>query len=195
MPPSAPRAAPPGATASPIARLQRMARWMRALIACGAIGLMLATASLALEGEGPLQAHLRATLAAAGIADNAVLRPGTLPMLMLIGLPSVLLGLFMLLQAWRLFGAYGRGQVFGPAAVRHLRAIAWALIASSFWHVAASTLGILLLTWHNPPGQRRLQFGVSWEDYLVALFGGLLIAIAWAMTEAGRIEQDNAGFV
>lgn len=195
MPASARPAASTATPALPIARLQRMARWMRALIALGAAALLSATASLWLSGSGPLSAHIQHLMAAAGLADNAALPAGTMTALFLIGLPNVLLGLFALLQAWRLFGAYGRGQVFGPGAVRHIRAIAWALIATSFWHMASSTLSILLLTWHNPPGHRQLSLGISWEDYLSALFGGLLIAMAWAMTEAGRIEQDNAGFV
>jgi Protein of unknown function (DUF2975) len=181
--------------ASPIARLQRMSRWMRALIAFGAACLLFGSVSPWFTGGESLRAHIQAHVNPAGLNTDAVLAPGTMTLLLLVALPNLLLGLFTLLQAWRLFGAYGRGHVFGPAALRHIRAMAWALIATSFWHVASSTLSILLLTWHNPPGQRQLSLGVSWEDYLAALFGGLLIAMAWAMAEAGRIEQDNAGFV
>jgi hypothetical protein len=176
-------------------RLQRMSRWMRALIAFGAACLLFATVSMWISSDGPFYGRIRGFIAAAGLAEDAALPAGTLTAVLLINLLNALLGLFAMLQAWRLFGAYGRGQVFGPAAVRHLRAIAWALIATSVWHVLSATLSILLLSWHNPPGQRQLSIGVSLEDYLGALFGGLLIAIAWAMTEAARIEQDNAGFV
>ena len=54
---------------------------------------------------------------------------------------------------------------------------------------------MLLLTWHNPPGQRRLVLGFGWEDYLCLLFGGLLFAVSWAMAEARRLETENASFV
>lgn len=50
---------------------------------------------------------------------------------------------------------------------------------------------MLLLIWHNPPGQRRLVLGFGWEDYLCLLFGGLLFAVSWAMVEARRLETEN----
>jgi hypothetical protein len=68
-------------------------------------------------------------------------------------------------------------------------------LVTTICHTLSGTLGVLLLTWGNPPGQRQLLIGISWDEYLSALLAGLLIAVAWAMPEAGRIEQDNAGFV
>jgi hypothetical protein len=68
-------------------------------------------------------------------------------------------------------------------------------LVTTICHTVSGTLGVLLLTWGNPPGQRQLLIGISWDEYLSALLAGLLIAVAWAMPEAGRIEQDNAGFV
>ena len=67
--------------------------------------------------------------------------------------------------------------------------------ANAFVRPAADTVLVLLLTWDNPPGQRRLVLGFGWEDYLCLLFGGLLFAVSWAMVEATRIETENAGFV
>ena len=162
---------PTDSTASPRERLQRMSRWMRALIALGALGLVAFIANIVFDRN-----------------------PGTHEEL-LRHAPSAVVGLFVFWQAWTLFAAYGRGQVFGVAAIRPLRRIAWALLAQALVHPLSNTLAVLAATWHNPPGQRQLQLGVSFEDYLCVLFGGLLIAMAWAMTEASRIEQDNAGFV
>ena len=161
---------------SPLLRLKRMSRWMRALILLGAAGLLTDTVS---------------SWTTADLPADLLTRMG----LLALGVPSLLLGWFTLLQAWHLFAAYGRGEVFGSVAIGHVRALALALVATALWHIAQATLTVLLQTWHNPPGQRQLEFGLSWEDYLGVLFGGLLRAMAWAMTEAGRIEQDNAGFV
>jgi Protein of unknown function (DUF2975) len=108
---------------------------------------------------------------------------------------SVALGLYALLQVWHLFGAYGRGVVFGPEASGRLRKLAWALMATAFVRPLTKTVVVLLLTLNNPPGQRQLVIGLSWEDYLSLLFGGLLLAMSWAMAEAHRIEQENAGFI
>lgn len=155
---------------TPRERLQRVSRWMRAVIVAG-VGVLAVVLATVASAEGDLGVELA--------------RHG----------PSALVGLYVLWQAWRLFAAYGRGEVFGAAAIGPVRRIAWALVAEACIHPLSNTLAVLLQTWHNPPGQRQLQFGVSFEDYLCVLFGGLLIAMAWAMTEASRIEQDNAGFV
>lgn len=175
----------------PCVRLQRMSRWMRALIAAGAVALVAAIGWIWFGDPSLIERRMR-ELAGMPVLDlPTAVRPG----LMLLSALGVALCLFILAQAWQLFGAYGRGQVFGPAAIVPVRRIAWALLAAAALRPLSDTLGILLLTWHNPPGQRRLVLGVSWEDYLCLLFGGLLIAMAWAMTEASRLEQDNAGFV
>ena len=181
--------------ASPRVRLQRMSLWMRALIASGAIVIVVATGWVWLGDDGLIEQRLR-EMAGAPLLPDGVLLPAALKaMLFLLSAPSSLIGLFMLWQAWLLFGAYGRGQVFDAPAIAPVRRLAWALVAAAVLRPLSSTLSVLLLTWNNPPGQRQLVFSVSWEDYLCVLFGGLLIAMAWAMTEAGRIEQDNAGFV
>jgi hypothetical protein len=183
------------AAASPRVRLQRMSLWVRALIASGAIVIVVATGYVWLGDDGLIEQRMR-EMAGAPLPQEGVLLPVAVKaMLFLLSAPSSMLGLFMLWQTWQLFGAYGRGQVFGEPAIAPVRRLAWALVAAAVLRPLSNTLSVLLLTWHNPPGQRQLVFGVSWEDYLSVLFGVLLIAMAWAMTEASRIEQDNAGFV
>ena len=176
-------------------RLQRMSRWMRALVAAGAAGLLAATVCIFRDDSGLIEARVRELIGAATPMLGPTLAPGPRAALFALGAPLIGLGLIMLLQAWRLFGAYGRGQVFGPAAIGAIRKLAWALIGTALLRPATATATVLYLTWNNPPGRRQLVLGISWEDYLCGLFGGLLIAMAWAMTEAGRIERDNAGFV
>jgi hypothetical protein len=181
--------------ASPRARLKTMSRWMRALIAAGAVAIVLATGWVWLGDDGLIEQRMR-ELAGAPIPNEGVLLPAAVKAtLFLLSAPSALIGLFMLWQAWQLFGAYGRGQVFGEPASTPVRRLAWALVLAAVLRPLSNTLSVLLLTWHNPPGQRQLVFSISWEDYLCVMFGGLLIAMAWAMTEASRIEQDNAGFI
>lgn len=180
---------------SPRARLKYMSRWMRLLIALGALALVLATGWVWLGDDGLIEQRMR-ELAGAPIPTDGVLLPAAVKAtLFVLSAPSALIGLFMLWQAWQLFGAYGRGQVFGAPAIAPVRRLAWALVVSAVLRPLSTTLGMLLLTWHNPPGRRQLVVSVSWEDYLCVMFGGLLVAMAWAMTEASRIEQDNAGFV
>ncbi len=191
MPTATLRAAPD----SPRRRLQRMSLWMRVLIAAGAavllgVGVWMCTSDTAL-----LDAHSRLADQAAVSAEQLARMPSTRVWIVATALPGMLLALYGLLQAWHLFGAYGSGVVFGPSASGRLRRLGWVFIASAVVHPAANTVLVLLLSWHNAPGQRRLVLGFGWEDYLCLLFGGLLFAVSWAMIEATRLETENAGFV
>ena len=53
----------------------------------------------------------------------------------------------------------------------------------------------VVLTLGNPPGQRQLVIGLSWDDYLAVLLAVVLIAIATVMAEAVRVAEENEGFV
>jgi hypothetical protein len=183
------------APGSPRHRLQRMSVWMRALIAAGGLVLLGVVAWICSSDTALLDSTHRLAGPAAVSAEQLASAPNTRLWLVATALPGVLLSLYGLLQAWHLFGAYGRGVVFGRAASTRLRRLAWVFVATAFVHPAAQTVLVLLLSWHNPPGQRRLALGFGWDDYLCLLFGGLLLAVSWAMVEAARVEAENAGFV
>jgi Protein of unknown function (DUF2975) len=183
------------APGSPRHRLQRMSLWMRALIAAGGIVLLGVVVWMCASDTALVDSYQRLAGPAAVSAEQLASAPNTRLWIIATALPGVLLSLYGLLQAWHLFGAYCLGVVFGRAASTRLRRLGWVFIATAFMHPAAETVLLLLLTWHNPPGQRRLVLGFGWEDYLCLLFGGLLFAVSWAMVEATRIETENAGFV
>ncbi len=179
----------------PAERLRRMSLWMQALIAAGALILVLVPAFFWLADTEVLQRAAAELLPASAQPGRFTITPEVRGWAMVVVSVSVALGLYALLQVWHLFGAYGRGVVFGPEASRRLNRLAWALMASAVVRPLTKTVVVLLLTWHNPPGQRQLVISLAWEDYLSLLFGGLLFAMSWAMAEARRLEQENAGFV
>lgn len=186
----------PGSTLpSATDRLRRMSRWMRSLVGVGAVILVLVPGLFWTTDPAELQRAAAALLPASDppgrLTITAELRRWVIPVVAV----NVALGLYALLQVWHLFAAYGRGVVFGPEASGRLRKLAWALMATALVRPLTKTVVVLMLTWHNPPGQRQLVIGLSWEDYLSLLFGGLLFAMSWAMAEARRIEQENASFV
>jgi hypothetical protein len=176
-------------------RLRRTSLWMRALIAIGALILVLVPGIFWTAEPDVLQKAAADLLPATAQPSRFTITPGIKAWVMAVVALSVALGLYALLQAWHLFGAYGRGVVFGPEASARLRRLAWALMAAALVRPLTKTVVVLLLTWHNPPGQRQLVISLSWEDYLSLLFGGLLFAMSWAMAEARRLEQENASFV
>ncbi len=172
-----------------------MSLWMRALIAFGAIFVLAAPFALLLASDDAVQGYV-ANFAEESLRSAAVSFPPILRWWALaLALPNVALGLFALWQAWHLFGAYGRGVVFGPQASARLRTLGRCFIGAAVLRPATHTALMLVLTWHNPPGKRQLVVTFSSDDYLCLLFGGLLLAVSWAMAEARRLEQENAGFV
>jgi hypothetical protein len=172
-----------------------MSRWMRGLVALGAI--VLSTVPFVFWGTDlqTLESTARNLLPGAHQDIQFTVTPDAQRMAVAALVPGVVLALFALLQVWHLFGAYGRGIVFGGAATVRLHRLGWALIATALLRPVTRTAVVLVLTLHNPPGQRQLLLSLDWQDYLALLFGGLLMAMAWAMAEGSRLEQENAGFV
>jgi hypothetical protein len=180
--------------ASPKERLRRMAAWMRLLIAIGAALLVLLPGWLWFAESSLLQ-QLARDLVPPSVQPQLTITPEVKRLAILSVSLGLAVGLYGLFQLWHLFGAYARGIVFGPAAITRLRKIGWAFLATAALRPATQTLVVLLLTLNNPPGQRHLVISLSSQDYLCLVIGGLLFAMAWAMVEATRIEQENASFV
>ena len=58
-----------------------------------------------------------------------------------------------------------------------------------------TTLLGIVLTMGNPPGQRIVSIGLSIDDYMIAAFGGLILAIGQVMVEAKRLADENRQIV
>ena len=185
----------PSPTAShptPMQRVRHIAAWMRALALGGGVMLLGATlvmwaspewiaTTVAHElglGKAPLTITPSVQVAGAGVA-----------------LVPVAVGLFALLQVWHLFGDYARGAIFTASATARLRRLAWSILGVALAQVLARTGLGLVLTMNNPPGQKVLVVGLSSNDYILVLFGLLLLSIAWVMVEATRLARENEEFV
>lgn len=112
-----------------------------------------------------------------------------------VSLLPVAIGLYALWQLWTLFAEYGAGRVFGRTALARLKRFAWALLAAALLAPLVRAAMSVVLTLGNPPGQRQLVIGLSWDDYLSVLLAVVLIAIATVMAEAVRLAEENEGFV
>lgn len=173
-------------------RVQRISRWMVA--ACWALltglplGLVVywATASDAvLAGHANLPPELiRSPLAVwQRVAAGAVM-----------GVPLALL-LAGVWQARRCFAMFAQGQVFTPQATSLLRRFAgWVALAA----LAALLSGVVtsvLLTLHNPPGQRHLAVGIGSDHVFTLFFAGLVWLMAAVIGEGQTLAEENEGFV
>lgn len=177
---------------SPMDRVRRIAHWIRGLALLG--GIVLAGMTIAIWSSPDWirqQVLHEAGLARAEVTITpAVQWAGGLVAMLPLGL-----GLYALAQVWMLFGEYARGSVFSAQATLRLRRLAWTLIWVCVAQVLARTGHALLLTMLNPPGKKMLVVALNTNDYILLLFGILLLAIAWVMVEASRLAQENAEFV
>lgn len=108
--------------------------------------------------------------------------------------PMVVL-LFMLHQSYALFAAFRLGNVFNATAPMRLRRIGLCMVALGALRPLTTTLLGLALTWSNTPGQRILAIALSLDDYMIAAFGGLVVAIGHVMVVANSIADDNRQIV
>jgi Protein of unknown function (DUF2975) len=102
---------------------------------------------------------------------------------------------YMLYQAYALFDAFRVGDVFNAETPVRLRRIGLCMMSLALLRPLTAMLLGLALTWANPPGQRILAVTFSIEDFMVAIFGGLVLAIGHVMVEATRLAEDNRQFV
>ncbi|MCB6179348.1 hypothetical protein LHP98_14585 [Rhodobacter sp. Har01] len=103
--------------------------------------------------------------------------------------------LLALAQMRALFALYRRAEILTSAAAGHiLRSGRWLLVLAAV-QVAVRPLQTIALTLGNPPGQRQVAVSLTGEMLWLALAGGLLVVIGWAMQEAARAAEENRGFV
>jgi len=127
-----------------------------------------------------------------GLAGASVSTDGTTRLLGFLACMIPLSVLFYALhQAYELFDSYRLGKVFPDDAPARLRRIGLCMLALAILRPLTGALLSVILTAAAPAGQRMLTLGISIDDYMIALFGGLILAIAYVMTEAARVAADN----
>jgi hypothetical protein len=100
------------------------------------------------------------------------------------------LSLYGLWHLRLLFAAYRDGKIFGDEAPAHLLKVGLAMAGNAFAGVLAHSLGSLILTYGNAPGERHFSVMLSDNTYTLILTGGLLVVIGWVMGEAARISDE-----
>ncbi len=174
-------------------RVRVISQRMRLLVLLGVV--IAVGGTLLIWGSPELPRWLLADL---GVADKIASPSPTLAVRaagLLVTAVPVGLFVFALLQSRRLLAEYAEGGQFSWSAARRLRRIALVICSLAVVGPLTRTLLILVLTFNNPPGQRLLSIGFSFNDYFMGIVGGLLLVIAWVMVEAARLAEENSGFV
>jgi hypothetical protein len=94
-----------------------------------------------------------------------------------------------------LFRNFADGRVFSDSAAHHLQRFGASVRAQGPLGPLTANALALTLSLGNPPGQRLLVVSLSINDYFAVIVGGVLVAAAAVMREAGRLADENASFV
>lgn len=176
---------------SPQSRVHRTARLGRALVLAGAalfVGNSLGTWLLPDYAAHIIRSQTHAAILGPLTTTTRILYT-------LWDIPSLAVILMALLRLWQLFGEYLHARVFGARALASLRSFArWTLAAAFLSPVYRAVLSVLV-TLQNGPGRRELTLDLGSYDYMTLLLGVAVLAISSVMAEAGRIAEDNEGFV
>lgn len=184
----------PSAVSDPssLQRVRRISRWMERACWLLLLGLPLALVGYwATASDAALAAHVQ-------LAPPALQGPlATWQRVASGGVMAIPLGLLLtgVWQARRCFAMFARGQVFTRQAtvlLGHFAGwVAWAALAS----MLASGVGSVLLTWHNPPGQRQLALGISSDHVFTLFFAGTVWLLAAVIAQGRSLAEENEGFV
>lgn len=123
---------------------------------------------------------------------DSILILGICYVLALVPLALYLAGL---LAMRRLMALFEKGFVFTERAAFEITRIGWYVALIAPVSIGCMTLGSVLLTWGNGPGQRALNFQLGVGDILALSYGGLLIIIGVVMQEAAKISDEHRQFV
>lgn len=110
--------------------------------------------------------------------------------LLVLALPLAVF-LYGLNEVRLLFGQYAVGDVLSAGAARRLKRIAWITILGALLRAPARIALFLALSIDQPALQRPLPMRINTADLTFLLFGLLLLAVAWVMTEAARIAEEH----
>jgi hypothetical protein len=182
----------PGSASDPLLRLRRLSAVMCVVIPAAAT---LTMAALVLVWLSP---HQVATLLAPrlGLADVALAHdPRTRLLGFLVSMVPVSVLLGALAQAYRLFAGFRAGHTVSSDAAVRLRRIGMAMLAIAALRPLTGAILSALLTAANAPGQQHLVLGISSDDWMIATFGGLILAIGHVMVEAARLADENRQFI
>jgi hypothetical protein len=181
----------PGTSPALLTRLRRLAWAVRGLIVFGAVGLV-----AALVWTWAVPEHALVHMKDVASVCNP---PGLTTSAHVLGAAWSLLPLGMSLlglqRLWGLFGEYAQGRVFSHRALLYLRDFARCIVALSIISPIYGAVLSVIATWANAPGTRELNLDVTSDDYVMLLFGAVLLAISSVMAEAARVAEDNEGFV
>ncbi|MBS0535727.1 MAG: DUF2975 domain-containing protein [Proteobacteria bacterium] len=103
--------------------------------------------------------------------------------------------IYGLLSARRCFKAFAAGDIFSRRTIGHLMAFAVAVAGSAFLKPFTGAAMSVLLSASVATGTKTLAFHIGSDTLIALIFAGAVAIIAWVMTEAADLSDENKQFV
>jgi len=177
------------------ARLERLTRLSRVMEVVTLVGMVLIGTLTALIFIIP---EWTRNLVLAKLGEAGATLPITAEGRLIAGLITAVPLAVLLYGLWtvrRLFQEFARGRVLTTEAARCLQTFAVTVLAQAPLSPLAGAAISLALTLTAQPGPKTVMLGISTNDYLALIIGGVLLAVATVMREAARLAEENASFV
>jgi len=96
-------------------------------------------------------------------------------------------------QLIKIFRHYEEGDIFSTDNANRYKKLAYALFAQVIGGLFYKTLMSLVMTFQNTgAGQKIIAINVDGMDFVVLITGGIILLIAWVMTEAQKVSEDQS---
>lgn len=102
-------------------------------------------------------------------------------------------GIGMLSLWWliRLFSCFAGGQIFTKSTVKYISRLGWTMVAGFVASPVYEALLTMVLTMHNPPGERLVSFSLESADFEELLTAGVIILVSWIMEEGRKLRETD----
>lgn len=102
-------------------------------------------------------------------------------------------GIGMLSLWWlvRLFSCFTVGQIFTESTVKYIRRLGWTMVAGFVATPIHEALLTMVLTMHNPPGERMMTISLESADFEELLTAGVIILVSWIMEEGRKLRETD----
>ena len=85
---------------------------------------------------------------------------------------------------------YEKAIFFAPENAICYRRLGWSLMAWVLANAVFVALISVVLSYHNPAGERQLVLEFGWHDFALLAVGAVIIVVARVMEEAARLDQE-----
>lgn len=103
----------------------------------------------------------------------------------------MIINMYIVYLLIKLFKMYERSEIFSINNVRTISNIGYAMLLGQIIDPIYQALMGLVLTWHNPPGQRLMAVTLDQTNVGIVITALLVILISWIMAEGQHLREEQ----